>query len=444
MFYDRPSRFSMGCPPLIRRLKRYPGFIITLMWMFNLLWFEMLVFDSAVNSAMLSLPSTDNFYRILLIGDPQLTDWYSYSFLAADGPWLPFVEYFSDVFMRKSFRRLMRYHDSFHSVIVTGDVFDGGKGATAAQWNHSLQRYKHIFGDPWPVNMHHVVGNHDVGYPADENRKVVARFESVFGKTNKVVQVGRLHKLLLINSEFLDNSDKSPGRRETLEFITQYNKSNSENKKTYQHLFIHIPLYRRAWRECGNLRHGPALSPHREDFAAKAGKGQLVVMGRQDYLLEVTSKHILSTIKPVLVFSGHDHDFCEYIHTIPGADDTTWPTEDGEGCRAKEWTVGTFSWLQGNLYPSFSVLLLPKNDSVGFVDWGDKVHVFWLPTQLFNYLWYAVAFGCTIIAAAVLCCVPPERVYVAGVLGNPWACAGIYSALVIVVYCTLQWVEWFW
>ncbi|KAG0034816.1 hypothetical protein BGZ81_002908 [Podila clonocystis] len=62
-------------------------------------------------------------YRIAIVSDPQLTDWYSYQ---QTGLALWLTEFYTDLFMRRSFRRL---HNQLQpdAVLFLGDLMDGAR-----------------------------------------------------------------------------------------------------------------------------------------------------------------------------------------------------------------------------------------------------------------------------------------------------------------------------
>ncbi|KAF9379558.1 hypothetical protein CPB97_008900, partial [Podila verticillata] len=62
-------------------------------------------------------------YRIAIVSDPQLTDWYSYK---QTGLALWLTEFYTDLFMRRSFRRLHN-HLQPDAVLFLGDLMDGGR-----------------------------------------------------------------------------------------------------------------------------------------------------------------------------------------------------------------------------------------------------------------------------------------------------------------------------
>jgi hypothetical protein len=98
-----------------------------------------------------------------------------------------------------------------------------------------------------------------------------------------------------------------------------------------------------------------------------------------------TTLQLLGTFKPRLVFSGDDHDQCEYAHSGPA------------GRKTVEYTVGTFSWMQGNRVPSVGQLSISR-DAYAF-------EVCPMPDQLGHYVSYAVLLAATLVWVVVTPCV---------------------------------------
>lgn len=118
-------------------------------------------------------------------------------------------------------------------------------------------------------------------------------------------------------------------------------------------LVSHIPLARPESATCGPLsEHGRIL------------KG--VGPGYQNLLGSETSRFLLNAIKPDVVFSGDDHDYCEITH--PG--------------RVREVTVKSFSSNAGVRRPGLQLLsLVPPRE--GEPGWADVPCI--LPDQLGVY-----------------------------------------------------------
>ncbi|GJN31700.1 hypothetical protein PR202_gb20128 [Eleusine coracana subsp. coracana] len=106
----------------------------------------------------------------------------------------------------------------------------------------------------------------------------------------------------------------------------------------------------------------------------------------QNYLSKETSDLLLSILKPVLVLSGHDHDQCTVVHSTPFGPVT-------------EHTLGTISWQQGNLYPSFMLLSAGPKLSQNLTDLKHEVltNLCFLPEQTHIYIWYICQFVVTML-----------------------------------------------
>lgn len=95
----------------------------------------------------------------------------------------------------------------------------------------------------------------------------------------------------------------------------------------------------------------------------------------QNYLSKETSSRLLDLIKPMLVLSGHDHDQCTVTHSTPFGPVT-------------EHTLGTVSWQQGNLYPSFMLLTATSPSNATRSETPVSSHLCFLPMQTHIYVWY--------------------------------------------------------
>jgi hypothetical protein len=102
-------------------------------------------------------------------------------------------------------------------------------------------------------------------------------------------------------------------------------------------LFSHIPLYRSDGKPCGTLRERGTLRP---------GVGP----GYQNVLEKQSSQRLLEAFKPVIVFSGDDHDYCDYTHKITFS--------HGPPQSITEITVKTISMVMNVRQPGFQLLSL--------------------------------------------------------------------------------------
>ncbi|KAF7790395.1 hypothetical protein EIP86_001350 [Pleurotus ostreatoroseus] len=106
-------------------------------------------------------------------------------------------------------------------------------------------------------------------------------------------------------------------------------------------LLTHIPLARFNADACG---------PHREKGAIRAGTGY----GYQNTLSAQASQFLLHSIRPSIIFSGDDHDYCEYDHPLPPSDAIPL----AEHASVREVTVKSFSMAMGVRRPGFQLLSL--------------------------------------------------------------------------------------
>jgi hypothetical protein len=160
---------------------------------------------------------------------------------------------------------------------------------------------------------------------------------------------------------------ESKERSSSWEFIKALSPGNKTNPKV---LLTHIPLYRPDNSPCGPHRSSPVINQRVSNAAMDQG------ITYQNYLSKETSDLLLHLLKPVLVLSGHDHDQCTVVHPTPFGPVT-------------EHTLGTISWQQGNLYPSFMLLSagpkLPANSTD--IEHEVLTNLCFLPKQTHIYIW---------------------------------------------------------
>ncbi|GJJ75643.1 ethanolamine phosphate phosphodiesterase [Entomortierella parvispora] len=375
-------------------------------------------------------------YRIAVIADPQLTDWVSYR---QEGLLLGLVQIYTDIYMKRSFRRM---HSSLRpdAVIFVGDLNDGGRLSQGQVFEDNLQRfYQRVFeskSSAWnqaPVIMDeapedplteegfaghykqvkdipttaaereevrssgkslrlYVAGNHDVGFGDNLIKTSLIRYKKMFGSVNYEIQVGN-HSLVVLDT--LSLSAVVPEiREESQQFLNQM---EQEPLTLPRILFTHVPLFRSDTTYCGDVRETKQL---------------IINRGGAQYWNMVSaslSREILRGIQPDMVFSGDDHDWCEIAHSLDG---TITP----------EVTLRSFSFAQGIQQPAFVMLSLynpdhtPKNTfpdvpgpglPVGALDPADQTETVlrptgkatfayeecMLPNQMQIYICYGVLFG---------------------------------------------------
>jgi hypothetical protein len=202
-----------------------------------------------------------------IIADPQLTDWFSYG---QSGLLLMLVETYTDLYMRRSFRRL---HKSLQpdAVLFLGDLNDGGRGSNKDVFDKNTGRFfERIFDTrssawnqapivqdadesavttdaPYAVNITgryqqrmdvpldsltrewirmqgksirlYVAGNHDVGFGNTLIRQSMVRYKQTFGSVNYEVKVGN-HSLVVLDTLAL-SAGTPEIREESQQFLAQ-------------------------------------------------------------------------------------------------------------------------------------------------------------------------------------------------------------------------------
>ncbi|KAG0246536.1 hypothetical protein BGX31_001407 [Mortierella sp. GBA43] len=322
-------------------------------------------------------------YRIAIIADPQLTDWMSYH---QSGLLLTLVETYTDLFMKRSFRRL---HKSLKpdAVLFLGDLNDGGRNSNEDVFDKNSKRFlERVFetgSTAWnkqpvvrdaldpstlsepaieadnvnitgrylqhvEVPLHsderevirnsgksvrlYVAGNHDVGFGNTLIRSSMVRYKETFGSVNYEIDVGN-HTLVVLDTLAL-SSGITDIREESQQLLAQIEK---EQLRLPRILFTHVPLFRLDTTPCGDARETKRV------IVNEWGEQY------QNMVQAPLTKDILHAIKPDMVFSGDDHDWCEVAHSL-------------DGTLTPEVTLPTFSFAQGIQQAGFVMLSLYNPD----------------------------------------------------------------------------------
>lgn len=121
-------------------------------------------------------------------------------------------------------------------------------------------------------------------------------------------------------------------------------------------LFTHVPLFRLDTTYCGQQRESRRLIINEGGFQY------------WNMVNATLSREILDKIKPDMVFSGDDHDWCEIGHTVNRMEPISEAYGTGEKSErlwlAPELTVPTFSFAQGVFQPGFVMLSLYNPNSL--------------------------------------------------------------------------------
>lgn len=362
-------------------------------------------------------------HHVAFIADPQLVDPHTYP--GRPWPLSTLTVKYTDQYLRRSFSSMQRSLAP-DSVFFLGDLFDGGRewatATTSSQeqrykryknsfWRKEYRRFVKIFSDQWhegdsgsahPRGRRMIAslpGNHDLGFGSGIQMPVRERFQTFFGKGNRVDVVGN-HTFVSVDTVSLSAMDqpdpatgssgagsgdgKQPNQeiwQEPEEFLNnmKLHKGKAEAEElrvlngqgegySFDHkavgalepsvngkpqpedvgfptvLLTHVPLYRQPATPCGPYReHYPPSSSdgeleHDEDNSIKISGGYQY----QNVLTQAISNDLVSKVGPNLVhvYSGDDHDYCEILH------------REFSGS-PREITVKSLSWAMGIRHPGF-------------------------------------------------------------------------------------------
>jgi len=210
------------------------------------------------------------------------------------------------------------------------------------------QRFKSIFKENNDVPQYFIPGNHDrgLGQSSSFSPHAYPRYTSHFGPPNFEVSLAN-HTLIMFDApSYADEDAKRHGQKKSieewvpipgrsLEFMKKFTSATHTDPVI---LFSHIPMYRHDGKRCGPLREKGTIRP---------GVG----LGYQNTLEKHASKRLLEALKPIAVFSGDDHDYCEYTHYSD-------PLDGQPRLAIPEVTVKTLSMVMNVRRPGFQLLSL--------------------------------------------------------------------------------------
>ncbi|KAG0244668.1 hypothetical protein BGW41_006907 [Actinomortierella wolfii] len=324
-------------------------------------------------------PRQEDIYRVAIVADPQLTDWFSYK---QTGLALYLTELYTDLFMRRSFRQL-RQQLRPDLVLFLGDLLDGGRETLDDErFQKNLRRFHTIFATEetdWgsrrsqrrrhinaqlssqqqqqqqqqaeleaiissnagpesireirpgqfrlvqniPTTVQerrdarrndesarlYVAGNHDIGFGDTIIRETVKRFKRIHSPLNYEIRVGN-HSFVILDTMSLSSVHQDI-REEAQTFLDSLAAVYCGPQREQQHRMI--------------------VDERGEQY--------------QNLISPELSREILEKLRPIMVFSGDDHDWCEIEHVL-------------DDLKTNEVTVPTFSFAQGVQHPGFVLLSL--------------------------------------------------------------------------------------
>ncbi|XP_077983312.1 metallophosphoesterase 1-like [Glandiceps talaboti] len=237
-------------------------------------------------------------------------------------------------------------------IFVLGDLLDEGKWSSDEEFHETVGRFKWMFRHSEDIQLHVVVGNHDIGFHHDVRPDLLNRFEMAFDIPSVKVLSIKNNNFVLLNSMAMQEDEcyMCEGVEEKLVEVSEW--LNCSRYLDYQSLHAlqcekhkllpssapivlqHFPMYRESDAICSGADAAPAkekVIKHRE---------------RWEVLSKTASEKLFQWLQPRYILSGHTHHGCHLEHQngIP------------------ELTVPSFSWRNRN-NPSF---ILARISSVDF------------------------------------------------------------------------------
>ncbi|KAH9062351.1 Metallo-dependent phosphatase [Lactarius vividus] len=350
---------------LVRRMLFAPDPLVGALrcaWLALVLWAEIGVFSYALAGCRWPVPARgkvrlpalqgDETRRVLLVADAQVPDPRAplahTSFLGTGY----LAELARAVYVRRAWRATTRLLRPPDVVLFLGDMLKTGRSVRSDdEFAAYVEHFRNFFLrtlEPG-VEVRYIPGNADVGLGVAGafNKHVRQRYERHFGRANQLLAAAN-HSLVLLDAPGIVDEDymrAGPGtsfeewiplRDGAIEFIKGL---AAEEQPGPTVLFSHIPLHRAESKQCGPLR-------ERGTIQRGVGHGWQKTLGKQ------TSAFLLETLRPAIVFSADDRDYCDVTHTLPGS-----------GAEIHEITVKSFSPARHISRPGFHLLSLAGTPS---------------------------------------------------------------------------------
>ncbi|CAK7895886.1 cell division control protein 1 [[Candida] anglica] len=304
--------------------------------------------------------------HIMLIADPQLIDNHTYP--GRNELLLDLSKHTADAYLKKNYRALTRFTQPDH-IIFLGDYLDNGRESSNTYYAHEMNRFRAIFKKPSFVQnfLTSTPGNHDIGFGNGVIEDSKTRFEENFGPLNYHTTINHV-QIISLDTPSLSATEENI-REDTSKYVDFL---DSQPKTGPRILLTHVPLYRDpAIQKCG---------PFRESDSFVLGGGYQY----QNSLTKELSKEILEKIKPDLIFSGDDHDYCDIIHESTHLEDPP----------VREITVKSISMAMGIKYPAVQLLTISANTGSEKSYDDPTIHyqtsICYLPTPYINIFSYVI------------------------------------------------------
>lgn len=330
--------------------------------------------------------STNGISKVLLIADPQLIDNHTYP---GRNPFLlSLSKHTVDVYLKKNYKALVKNLKPDY-IFFLGDYLDNGRSSSETYFQNELERFISVF----KINKYkkdyikdknlflNLPGNHDIGWANGVKVDSRNRFQKYFGNPNSVNTINNVD-FISLDTISLSSTEENINH-DSRQFLDS-NFGDSIVKTKPRILLSHVPLNRDPdLQTCG---------PFRESSKFHLSSGYQYKLTLEPEL----SNELLNKIKPELIFSGDDHDYCDMLHN---------EINDDHSFNPREITVKSISMAMGIKYPAVQLLTFQNPDS----DSNSNIHVnnfqyetdlCYLPTPYINILHYvilSVLSGCLLL-----------------------------------------------
>ncbi|KAG9316319.1 hypothetical protein JVU11DRAFT_2350 [Chiua virens] len=373
------------------RLFSKPTIILALrfFWVIVVIWCDFGIFfyslsncrwpDKVVQSTRSESDVTPT--RVLLIADVRLRN-----------PSVPPNSWFGRdpdlAYLRKSWSVASRLRPDV--VMFLGDTLASSRHVVSEA---EYDRYYHAFETTFPrdasTSFYWAPGNSDIGLGDSFSKDARRFYEKYFGPLDRVVSIAG-HQFVLLNAPGIVEEDYrrhahglaydqwTPIPGGPIEFVRSISDHKDGLVEVPKILLSHIPLSRPSSKSCGPLR-------EKGSIRAGAGHGYQSMLGKQ------TTEFLLETLRPSVVFSADNRDYCEVTHETLGSDMLP--------ATVREVTVKSFSPSQHIRRPGFQLLsLVPPSTSSSGPTFAD------VPCQLPNTLriFHSIYIPCLALTALLL------------------------------------------
>ncbi|KIY67150.1 hypothetical protein CYLTODRAFT_444201 [Cylindrobasidium torrendii FP15055 ss-10] len=354
---------------------------LRIFWAFIVLWGELGLYFWSISACQWPdarlQPSERGLSHVMLIADPQVKPVGAFS----EETWTKWMaEYIFDSNVKRSWHAAKRLRPDV--VIFLGDMLSAGKYVRGEkEYEQYYQKFKATFPASSNTTTFFVPGNNDIGMGVSHalSNKVRSHYFKTFGPFNYRTTIHD-HQFVFVDAPGLVDEDytrsaKSASYEEwtpisggPVEFV----KSVSIDEHPLV-LLSHIPLGRPEAASCGPLR---------EKGTIKRGVGH----GYQNTLGKHTTSLLLKTLRPSIIFSADNRDYCEITHRASVG-------ERDASKDVREVTVKSFSMARGINYPGLQLLSL--TDPTSLIDqpsFADTMCALPSPKKIFDHFYIPLIF----------------------------------------------------